>query len=186
MAARPLTIWAVSDGRAGTENQVLGLAEAVARLTPAEIVVKRIAWKAPLARAPTWLNLLPRWSLASGSDRIAPPWPDLWIGAGRASLPLSIRMRRWSRGSTYVAQTQAPRMPLRRFDLVIPPRHDRLSGPNVLAITGSPHRTTPERLASEAGAFAAGLGALRGPKVAVLKPWPWPSTRLWSRRAARC
>ena len=39
----PLTIWAVSDGRVGIEAQVLGLAEAVARRRPAQIVVKRVA-----------------------------------------------------------------------------------------------------------------------------------------------
>ena len=44
-AHAPLSIWAVSDGRAGIENQVLGLAEAVARLTPTEVTVKRLAFK---------------------------------------------------------------------------------------------------------------------------------------------
>ena len=37
LTAPRLTIWAVSDGRAGIEAQALGLAEAVARLRPAEI-----------------------------------------------------------------------------------------------------------------------------------------------------
>src|SRR5690606_39931117 len=32
----PLAIWVVSDGRTGIQNQALGLAEAVARLTPAD------------------------------------------------------------------------------------------------------------------------------------------------------
>jgi len=50
--APPLTIWAVSDGRVGIEAQVLGLAEAVARQRPAEILVKRIAWPFGLGRLP--------------------------------------------------------------------------------------------------------------------------------------
>jgi hypothetical protein len=33
--AEPLSVWAVSDGRAGIENQALGLAEAIARRAPA-------------------------------------------------------------------------------------------------------------------------------------------------------
>ena len=33
-------------------------------------------------------------------------------------------MRRWSRGETFVVQTQAPRGPLSAFDLVVPPAHD--------------------------------------------------------------
>src|ERR1700712_2159253 len=101
--APELTIWAVSDGRVGIEAQVLGLAEAVARRRPARIVVKRIGWKWGLGRLP-W-QLIPRWALRAGRP-IAAPWPDIWIGAGRASLPLSSRIRAWSGGRTFVAQTQ--------------------------------------------------------------------------------
>ncbi|HCW49790.1 MAG TPA: nucleoside-diphosphate sugar epimerase, partial [Brevundimonas sp.] len=45
MAARPLSIWVVSDGRTGIQNQALGLAEAVARLTPADIAIKTVRWR---------------------------------------------------------------------------------------------------------------------------------------------
>jgi mitochondrial fission protein ELM1 len=78
-----------------------------------------------------------------------PDWPDLWIAAGRATLPLSIRAKRWSGGKTFVVQIQDPRVPPQMFDLVIPPKHDRLSGDNILPITGSPHRVTSQRLVSE-------------------------------------
>ena len=164
---RPLTIWAVSDGRAGIENQALGLAEAVARQAPADVVVKRVGWRGPLGRLPTGLlNVAPP-SWATG-DPIEPPWPDLWIGAGRAVLPLSIRMRRLSGGRTFVVQTQDPRLPSRLFDLVVPPEHDGLTGPNVFPILGSPQRVTPDRLDAEAAPFTSRIDALAGPKVAVL------------------
>src|SRR5438876_931683 len=39
MTSRPMIIWAVSDGRAGIENQVLGLADAVARLPRPRVAV---------------------------------------------------------------------------------------------------------------------------------------------------
>jgi len=163
-----LRIWAVGDGRAGIDNQVLGLAEAVARLVPAEIVQKRIGWKGYLDPLPARLNPAPAWGLSSGSSRFEPPWPDLWIAAGRASLPLSIRMRRRSRGKTFVVQLQDPRLPARLFDLVAPPRHDERSGTGVFVITGSPHRVTPERLAEGRAAFAAEIDALPHPRIAVL------------------
>ena len=165
---RQIVIWAVSDGRAGIENQVLGLAEAVARLTPAEVVNKRIKYDGILGRLPQVLNFAPRWSLSPKSDRIAAPWPDLWIAAGRATLPLSTRVKRWSGGRTFVVQVQNPRRPLRRFDLVVPPEHDRLRGPNVFSILGSPHRVTPERLAEEHDRFRAQLDVFLRPRVAVL------------------
>jgi mitochondrial fission protein ELM1 len=165
----PLRIWAVSDGRAGIENQALGLAEAVARLTPAEVSVKRIGWKGRLGRLPTrLLNLAPATWLSPESDALLPPWPDLWIGAGRAVLPLSVRMRRMSGRRTFVVQAQDPRLPARLFDLIVPPEHDGLDGPGVFPILGSPHRATPERLERERGGFAEQLDALPGPMVAVL------------------
>jgi hypothetical protein len=161
---RPLRIWAVSDGRAGIEAQALGLAEAVARLKPAHISVKRIGWKAGLGRLP-WRLIPPG---ARTGDPIAAPYPDIWIAAGRATLPLSTRMLKWAEGRTFVVQTQAPRAPLDRFDLVVPPEHDGLTGPNVFPILGAPNRVTPERLALELARFKDVLAPLPRPRVVVI------------------
>jgi len=163
----PITIWAISDGRAGIEAQAVGLAEAVARQVPARIVVKRVGWSGRTGRLPWWANWLPRRWLTPESE-IQPPWPDLWIAAGRATLPLSIRARRWSGDKTYVVQIQDPRVPAHMFDLVIPPKHDRLSGDNVLPITGSPHRVTAARLDAEYAKFKDQIDSLPRPRVAVL------------------
>ncbi|MDO9338846.1 MAG: ELM1/GtrOC1 family putative glycosyltransferase [Caulobacter sp.] len=165
-APPPLTIWAVSDGRAGIEAQAVGLADAVARQRNAEVVVKRISWTGWTGRLPWWLNLAPRRWLR-GND-FAPPWPDLMIAAGRATLPLSIRMRRWTGARTFVVQIQDPRTPLHFFDLVAPPNHDRVKGDNVVSITGSPHRLSPERLKADYAAFADRIDPLPHPRVAVL------------------
>lgn len=172
MKKPPLIIWAISDGRAGIEAQAVGLAEAVAREArvqgiEATIEIKRVGWTGRVGRLPWWLNWFPRRWLTPESD-INGPWPDLWIAAGRATLPLSIRAKRWSGGKTYVVQIQDPRVPPQMFDLVIPPKHDRLSGDNILSITGSPHRVTVARLASEYEAFRDQLDDLPRPRVAVL------------------
>jgi mitochondrial fission protein ELM1 len=164
---RPLTIWAVSDGRAGIEAQVVGLANAIARKRAARIIVKKIGWKSWIGRLPWWLTPFPRRFLTPESDLTA-PWPDIWIAAGRATLPLSIRIKRWSGRKTYVVQVQDPRMPTRLFDLVIPPRHDRLEGDNVFPITGSPGRVNADRMAADLQRFAAQLDALPRPRVAVI------------------
>lgn len=163
----PLIIWAVSDGRAGIEAQVVGLANAVARKRPARIIVKRVGWKSWIGRLPWWLNLAPRSFLTPESDLTA-PWPDLWIAAGRATLPLSIRVKAWSKKKTYVVQIQDPRMPTRLFGLVIPPKHDRLTGDNVFPITGSPGRVNADRLAADLEQFKAQLDPLPRPRVAVI------------------
>ena len=166
-AREPITIWAISDGRAGIEAQAVGLAEAVARQVPANIVIKRVGWSGRTGRLPWWANWMPRRWLTPDSG-IQAPWPDLWIAAGRATLPLSIRARRWSSGKTYVVQIQDPRVPATMFDLVIPPKHDRLTGDNILPITGSPHRVTSQRLDSEYKKFQDQIDALPHPRVAVL------------------
>ena len=163
-APRPLRIWAVSDGRAGIEAQALGLAEAVARRRPAHITVKRVGWKAGLGRLPWWL--IP--PSARTGDPVEAPYPDIWIAAGRATLPLSTRMLAWSGGKTFVVQTQNPRAPFDRFDLVIPPEHDRLAGPNVFPILGAPNRLSAETLGVELARFEARIAPLPHPRVAVI------------------
>ena len=166
----PLSIWVVSDGRTGMENQALGLAEAVQRLTPATITVKRIRWGKLFDRLPSALKAT--WMLDASSDPVIPApgdaWPDLWIATGRAALPLSAGLRRRSGGRTLVVQTQDPRWKTGAYDLVVAPAHDELTGPNVLSVTGSPHRVTPARLAEGAAAFEAALFPLPRPRVAVL------------------
>lgn len=181
-------MWAVSDGRAGIEAQVVGLSEALARLVPCEVTVKRVAWKGRTGRLPWWLNLLPkRWlTPESGIPQSKnDDWPDLWIAAGRATLPLSIRAKRWSGGKTCVVQIQDPRVPSHMFDLVIPPKHDRMAGDNIVAITGSPHRVTPQRLETEYEAFKAVIDPLPRPRVAVLVGGKSKAFDLSSERAAQ-
>ncbi|MFN7620674.1 MAG: mitochondrial fission ELM1 family protein, partial [bacterium] len=113
-----------------------------------------------------------RWMLDPSSDAVEPAageaWPDLWIATGRATLPLSARVRERSGGKTFVVQTQDPRWNIAAYDLVVAPAHDGVTGSNVLSITGSPHRVTAERLAEGSAAFADRLEPLPRPRVAAL------------------
>ena len=166
----PLSIQVVSDGRIGMENQALGLAEAVQRLTPADISVRRIRWRRVFDKLPSALKA--SWMLDLSSDSTEPAageaWPDLWIATGRATLPMSARVRAASGGRTFVVQTQDPRWRTAAYDLIVAPAHDRIEGSNVLSITGSPHRVTPERLAEGSAAFSDQLDSLPHPRVAAL------------------
>ena len=166
----PLSLRVVSDGRAGMENQALGLAEALQRLLPSVITVKRVRWRAGFDKLPSALKA--PWMLDASSDDPFPkadePWPDVWIATGRATLPLSIEAKRRSGGKTYVVQTQDPRWRTGDYDLVVTPRHDGIEGSNILSITGSPHRISPARLVESAVAFSDALKPLPHPRVAVL------------------
>ncbi|WP_303829643.1 mitochondrial fission ELM1 family protein [Asticcacaulis taihuensis] len=164
----PLIIWAVSDGRAGIENQVLGLAEAVARISPAKIIKKRIRYNDLFDRLPSALKIMPDRMLSPGSDTLDAPWPDIWIAAGRATIPHSSRMRARSKGQTFVVQLQDPRHNLKAFDLVIAPEHDHVAGGNVLSIIGSTNRIEATKLNNGLKAWRNKLKGLPKPRVAVL------------------
>ncbi len=152
------------------ENQALGLAEAVQRLFSSRITIKRVRWRAGFDKLPSALKA--RWMLDPSSDPTEPAageaWPDLWIATGRATLPLSARVRDRSGGKTFVVQTQDPRWRNGAYDLIVAPAHDGIVGANMLSITGSPHRVTAERLAEGAAAFSDRLEPLPRPRVAAL------------------
>ena len=87
---RNLICWIVSDGKAGMENQCLGLAETLG----VEPAVKRIQVRKPWRWLPPSLMPAPLSALDSGGDRLAPPWPDLLIASGRLAVAPAIAVRR--------------------------------------------------------------------------------------------
>lgn len=94
------------------------------------------------------------------------PWPDVWIATGRRSIPYSRRVRKWSGGRTLVVQTQHPRTELAAYDLVIPPEHDGLTGPNVFPVLGPPTYFAEADIAAAQSRFS-DLAAETGPRVLV-------------------
>jgi mitochondrial fission protein ELM1 len=167
--AEPLVVWAVTDGRAGIEAQALGLAEAISRRAPVSLAAKRVQLRTPWSWLPPALTPAPRHATTIDSDPIDPPWPDIFIGCGRASIPFSIGVRDWSKGKTLVVQLQDPRVNPREFDLVVPPLHDGLEGQNVIAIVGACNRMTPERMRQAISDYTpTDLNELPSPRFAVL------------------
>ena len=167
-SAEPLNVWTVTDGRVGIEAQAVGLAEALARKTPIRLTTKRVQVRAPWSWLPAGFVPASRDALSIESDDITPSWPDIWIGCGRASIPLSMGVRRWAHGRTFVVQLQDPRVNPREFDVVVPPIHDGLEGQNVLPIVGACHRVTPEKLDQAVLDFPRQLDELAPPRFAIL------------------
>jgi mitochondrial fission protein ELM1 len=168
MTAGP-SIWCVADGRAGILNQPRALAAALAeperaakvahirsnahRASPVilqpegpQLYLRPDLWPAPVSALPD-----------DQRDLLGPPWPDVWIAAGRRSIPYSRIAKASSEGRTLVVQIQNPKVSLSFFDLVIPPEHDKLTGPNVLPIVGPPVWFSAERIAEAQARF----GSLR-------------------------
>jgi mitochondrial fission protein ELM1 len=130
-ADRARVVWRFSDGKAGHDNQSLGLVDALKRRTRID------AYDIPVypgAGLDWMLGRFPAGSL------LPDPW--LTIGAGHSThLPmLSARRARGGR----VAVLMSPDLPKSLFDLCIIPAHDR-PGPaaNILVTCGSLNRMQP-------------------------------------------
>lgn len=162
--SKDLSCWIVTEGHAGSENQCIGLAEAMG-LT---FELKRVHPRAPWVWLPVTLWPMPLASLADGGDPLEPPWPDLLIASGRRSIPFALHVRRGSGGATFTVYIQNPRSAFGRFDAIVAPEHDGIGGPNVIATRGAIHRVTPARVAAEATRFADRVAHLPRPLVAVL------------------
>jgi len=125
--ARAISIWIISDQKAGHENQSLGLVEALQRLTPVEsrlVVIdpKKSAWK----------NCRRVLRLAREEGN-----PDLVIGAGHRTHCILLAMK-WIRQLPAVLLMK-PSIPVRCFDLCLIPEHDlrgRSIGSNVVSTCG--------------------------------------------------
>ncbi len=156
--------WVVSDGRAGNENQCLGLARALGLVAE----VKRIRPRAPWRwLAPgLWLGALR--ALDPAGDLLTPPWPEVLIATGRISVAPAAALRRASRGATFAIQIQNPTIDPGRFDVVVAPAHDRLSGPKVIVTLGAMHGVDQARLDQAAVRFGPRLAHLPKPRIAVL------------------
>lgn len=161
----PLKVWAISDGRAGMENQVLGLGEAIARMRPAVVEARRVVIRRPFDMMPRGLFGPSLGRLDHSGDRLDPPYPDIALGCGRRVVPLTMALKR--RG-VFTVQTQDPRAPLNGFDVVVPPAHDQCDGDNVVTILGTPNRLTEARLKTDADVLRAALRLDDGPVATVL------------------
>ncbi|MDP1927125.1 MAG: mitochondrial fission ELM1 family protein [Thiobacillus sp.] len=127
-----LNVWVISDGKPGHVNQSLGLAEALARATPARIHRLTVlpAWRA-------WLMLLFKIS----PDQMLPA-PDLIVGAGHAT-HLTLLAARRARGGRAVVLMK-PSLPRRWFDLCILPQHDGIAADTHTLVTeGAVNRIRP-------------------------------------------
>ncbi len=162
----------VSDGRRGIENQALGLAEAVAELAPEPCDI----FTAQLNARPSFAALPPSLQLLAKRDYGLPD-ADVLIGCGRQAVAPLIQARR-SQPRAFTVFVQDPRVEPSRFDLVVAPEHDGLSGAFVETMVGSPNRVTRERLVTETLAHRERLAALPNPRAMIAVGGPSKTHRL--------
>jgi mitochondrial fission protein ELM1 len=163
----PLRIWALLGARAGDNNQVLALCEAIG--LPFEI--KQLEYNGLRRLGP---RLLGR-SLASlrGPSRelaLSEPPPDLTISAGHRSVPLVRALRQRSNSRTRSIHIGFPRVSPSHFDLVIAtPQYPIPDHPNLLRV---PFALTRAATAVPDPADEARLATFPSPKRLLLVGGP--------------
>lgn len=158
-------IWVITEGLAGTENQCLGIVEALESKMPIRAEIKKISLTSPWKYLSPWLGVE---CAGSFTPPPTPPWPDILIASGRKSIAASRYIKKQSGGNTFTVQIQDPRINPASFDLVAVPAHDPTRGQNVIVTTATPNRITPEKLDRAKAEWDHVFGKLPAPRIAVL------------------
>jgi mitochondrial fission protein ELM1 len=164
MAANaPPSVWVLTDGKAGDEQPLIGLAEAMGAVP----VVRRVAPRRLFALLMPWGPIDPRDAPDKPGSPLAPPFPDICLATGRRAVAY-LRALKSRSPRTFCVLFKDPRMRRHKADLLIVQRHDAPRGENVLVVTTAPNRMSPARLEAARRAMADRLGSLPQPRVAVL------------------
>ncbi len=165
LAALPkLDLRILSDGRAGHEAQMFGIAEALG-LTPD---IRDIHPRPFYAAVAPFGPLDPLEVETRPGSPIAPPWPDMALACGRRTLPYLRRIKRASKGHVFTVYLNAPANGPRAADLVVAPVHDGLFGPTVFTPVTPANRVSPALLARLRENPDPRLKALSAPRAALL------------------
>jgi len=136
------TGWILCDkGKVGTYRQCQALAELIEGAYRIPFVHKEISLTFP------WRYLPPHFAYWHKKPErlqgtLTQPYPSVVIAAGRQAVTAAMTFRRHA--LTIVLLN--PHIKSTCFDLVIPPLHDGVKGPNVLSTTGALHPLHPEHL----------------------------------------
>jgi mitochondrial fission protein ELM1 len=170
----PGECWAITDHAAGNQRQALALAEQMGM--PVRHLV--LSLRAPWSWFSPRLALGGRLALPTAQRAMfAPPWPALAIGCGRSAALLTRLLRGLTEGYCHTVQILDPRIAPTHWDTVIAPRHDGLTGPNVLTPLGSLNPVDDAWLADGRDASPA-LEYLPRPRVGVLLGGPRTGIRM--------
>ena len=161
---RPALCWVITEGHIGLVNQALGVAEALGT----EIVQKNVSARQPWRRLPPRLWLRRKGFMALQGDALMPPWPDAVVSCGGQAAFAAHLIRDASDGEVFTIHVQRPPLPASAFDALVVPKHDELTGPNVIVTDGAVHRVTRAKLDNAATRFAPLYAHLPKPRVAVL------------------
>ena len=156
--------WIVTDGKAGDENQGIGIAEALG----VSYERRRIPKGRPLTWMAPWGPIDPRDAPGRAGGMLEGPLPDLLIASGRRAVPYLRAVRRASGERTFTAFLKDPRTGHDTADFIWVPDYDDLRGPNVFTTLTAPHPVSRARLDAARLTPDPRLAGLPWPRIAVL------------------
>ncbi len=163
---RTPSLWLLLDDRAGNRAQVLGVAEALGW----PFLAQELSYTAIAALPNSFVGASFNGLTPSARANLVPPWPEVVIAAGRRTAPAARSIKERNGGRTFLCQLMHPGPSgVEDFDLIAVPRHDRIpDAPNVLQITGAPHRITARRLEEEGAKWRERFASLPRPWIALI------------------
>ena len=161
--ARP-RCWLITDGKAGMDVQARGVADALG----VEYEMKRVAPRGVWALAAPWGPVAPSERFGEPGTQFAPPWPDIAIATGRASIPYIRALKRRAKDAVFTVVLQDPKTGPGTADLIWVPEHDRRRGANVVTTVTAPHSFSAARFAELRSTVPPEIAALPSPRVAVI------------------
>ena len=144
--------------------QARGVADALGITYEMKQVAPRGLWSI----AAPWGPVAPSERFGQKGSQFAPPWPDLAIATGRASIPYLRALRRRAAGKTYTVVLQDPKTGSNTADLIWVPAHDTRRGANVITTLTAPHSFSPQRLAQLRSTLPPAISVLPQPRFAVI------------------
>ena len=158
-------MWILMGNKAGDNNQLLALAEAL----DYPFTVKHMQYRS----TELLTNLVLKTTLAGikkkPSSKLCKPWPDIIISAGRRNEPVAQWIKQQSGNKTKLIHVGRPWAALEKFDLIVTtPQYQLPATANVLVIDTVLHRITAQRLAQAEKHWAAELAKYTKPYLAVL------------------
>ena len=158
-------VWALLGHKAGDNNQVLALAEALG--LPFEKKVfsyRRSELLSNLFLGPTLLG-----TRGSESSVLEPPWPDLVITSGRRNEPVARWIREQGGPGVRIVHIGRPWTHPENFDLVITtPQYELAEAGNVMRRELPMHRVESAKVTAAVSAWKPRLSHLAPPYIAVL------------------
>lgn len=132
--------WIITDGKIGTENQCIGLADALVN----SYDIKRVSLKKLWDIVNPYIRID---SINPTTEKLV-SYPDVLIVSGRKAVSVGLHIKNRSPNVLLIC-IQDPRVARNKFDYIILPEHDSYRAKNIIVTTGAMHKLTDKKIKSE-------------------------------------